>query len=51
MGSVGTSSSEWRYPDFLLSEKAVTGVKGGKRGKGTGITGDGAGNKVEKSRL
>ena len=30
MGSVGTADSEWKYPDFLLSEKEVTGVRGGK---------------------
>lgn len=33
MGSVGTADSEWRYPDFLLSEKEVTGVKGRKKKK------------------
>ena len=33
MGSVGTADSEWKYPDFLLSDKEVTGVKGGKRKK------------------
>ena len=33
MGSVGTADSEWKYPDFLLSEKEFTGVKGKKRKK------------------
>ena len=31
IGSVGSSQSEWKYPDFLLSDKPVTGVKGGKK--------------------
>ena len=31
MGSVGSAQSAWRYPDFLLSELPVTGVKGGKK--------------------
>ena len=31
----GSSSpgSEWEYPDFLLSGREVTGVKGGKKSK------------------
>lgn len=29
----GTNTGDWKYPDFLLSEESVTGVKSGKKAK------------------